>query len=103
MPRRAATETASDTVRVTVRVPRAEAPRPREIAAEMRQAERRPKSDRFGEGPEIDDETWAMFEEAIARPTAPHPRDVERAEEVQRLLGDIALEEIEAATERPRR
>jgi hypothetical protein len=93
MTRRTAKVPDTDTIRVTVRVPRAKAARLREIAAEMRQTERRPRLDRF-EGHEIDDETSAMFQEAIERPAEPHPRDLEGAEAFLRNLEDLEPSEI---------
>jgi hypothetical protein len=96
MSRRATREAKTDLVRVTVRVPRAEAARLRDIAAGMRRAPA-PSGFQLGEG--IDDETWALFEAAIARPTEPHPRDIERGEELLRELESIDLDELAAATQ----
>jgi hypothetical protein len=97
MSRRATREAKTDLVRVTVRMPRAEAARLRDIAAGMRRA---PPPSVFQLGDGIDDETWALFEAAIARPTEPHPRDIERGEELLRDFMSLDLDELAAATDR---
>lgn len=93
MPRRAAKDTSSDIVRVTVRVPREKAARLRAIAAEMRGVDTVSLLDRLTTI-DWDDESWAIFQEALERSKEPHSSDAEQTNAFLRNLEDLEPHEI---------